>query len=163
MPPTVEPFIVFGYVPFYFGPYFPAIWILRKLQADLAVRNPWSGAPAAQPGLLTLVIGFVFDAFWRSPWCGPSMYISSQGSRSGCVFTGNPTSPAVLGVAFVTFVMIPASSSLPGRHRTDRGGEARRQGRFFPEKAVLGTFLVMFGRRHQPGRTSPPASLVLRR
>ncbi len=31
--PTVEPFIVFGYVTFYFGPYFPAIWILRKMQA----------------------------------------------------------------------------------------------------------------------------------
>ena len=34
--PTVEPFIVFGYVMFYFGPYFPAIWILRKLQAKQA-------------------------------------------------------------------------------------------------------------------------------
>ena len=33
MSPTVEPFIVFGYVTFYFGPYFPAIWILRKMQA----------------------------------------------------------------------------------------------------------------------------------
>jgi len=31
--PTVEPFVVFGYVMFYFGPYFPAVWILRKLQA----------------------------------------------------------------------------------------------------------------------------------
>ena len=31
--PTVEPFIVFGYITFYFGPYFPAIWILRKMQA----------------------------------------------------------------------------------------------------------------------------------
>ena len=33
MSPTVEPWIVFGYVTFYFGPYFPAIWILRRMQA----------------------------------------------------------------------------------------------------------------------------------
>ena len=31
--PTVEPFLVIGYIMFYLGPYFPAIWILRKLQA----------------------------------------------------------------------------------------------------------------------------------
>jgi hypothetical protein len=31
--PTVEPFVVFGYVMFYFGPYFPGVWILRKLQS----------------------------------------------------------------------------------------------------------------------------------
>ena len=28
--PTVEPFLVIGYIMFYLGPYFPAIWILRK-------------------------------------------------------------------------------------------------------------------------------------
>jgi hypothetical protein len=31
--PTVEPFLVIGYIMFYLGPYFPAIWILRRLQA----------------------------------------------------------------------------------------------------------------------------------
>ena len=30
--PTVEPFVVIGYVMFYLAPYFPAIWILRRLQ-----------------------------------------------------------------------------------------------------------------------------------
>ena len=34
MSPTVEPFLVIGYIMFYLGPYFPAIWILRKLQAQ---------------------------------------------------------------------------------------------------------------------------------
>ena len=57
--PTVEPFIVIGYCMFYFGPYFPAVWILRRLQArsqmDAFVwRHPlWSMA-----GLI-LVIGFL--------------------------------------------------------------------------------------------------------
>ena len=31
--PTVEPFVVFGYVMFQFGPYFPAVWALRRIQA----------------------------------------------------------------------------------------------------------------------------------
>ena len=30
--PTVEPFVVIGYVMFYLAPFFPAIWILRRLQ-----------------------------------------------------------------------------------------------------------------------------------
>ena len=38
MSPTVEPFIVFGYVTFYFGPYFPA---------DL---DPAQDAGQARPG-----------------------------------------------------------------------------------------------------------------
>ena len=53
--PTVEPFIVIGYVMFYFGPYFPAIWILRKLQARRPVdsfvwRHPLISLGAAHPG-----------------------------------------------------------------------------------------------------------------
>src|SRR6266700_945953 len=31
--PTVEPFIVIGYATFYVGPFFPAIWLLRRIQA----------------------------------------------------------------------------------------------------------------------------------
>ena len=42
--PTVEPFLVIGYVMFYLGPYFPAIWILRKIQAAAPVRTRSSGA-----------------------------------------------------------------------------------------------------------------------
>jgi len=30
--PTVEPLIVIGYATFYFGPFFAAIWVLRRLQ-----------------------------------------------------------------------------------------------------------------------------------
>ena len=48
--PTVEPFVVFGYVMFYFGPYFPAVWILRKLQAKYGPDGFRVAAPAGQPG-----------------------------------------------------------------------------------------------------------------
>ena len=64
--PTVEPFLVFGYVLFYFGPYFPAVWILRKIQARKPVdafvwRHPlWSMA-----GLI-LVIGFVANLAFKA-------------------------------------------------------------------------------------------------
>ena len=62
MSPTVEPFIVFGYVTFYFGPYFPAIWILRKWQAKYGPESFVSRHPLISLGGLVLVIGFIFDA-----------------------------------------------------------------------------------------------------
>ena len=37
--PTVEPFIVVGYVMFYLAPFFPAIWVLRRLQRNRAVDS----------------------------------------------------------------------------------------------------------------------------
>ena len=52
--PTVEPFVVFGYVMFYFGPYFPAVWILRKLQAKNGPEAFVSRHPLICLGLLTL-------------------------------------------------------------------------------------------------------------
>ena len=52
--PTVEPFVVFGYVMFYFGPYFPAVWILRKLQAKYGPTSYVSRHPLVSLGLLAL-------------------------------------------------------------------------------------------------------------
>jgi len=37
--PTVEPFIVIGYVMFYLAPFFPAIFILRRLQRNRSVTD----------------------------------------------------------------------------------------------------------------------------
>ena len=37
--PTVEPFIVIGYATFYMAPFFPAVWILRRLQARRPVES----------------------------------------------------------------------------------------------------------------------------
>ncbi|OBY29270.1 spirocyclase AveC family protein, partial [Mycolicibacter kumamotonensis] len=37
--PTVEPFVVLGYIMFYLAPYFPGIWLLRKIQARRPVDS----------------------------------------------------------------------------------------------------------------------------
>lgn len=82
MSPTVEPFIVFGYVTFYFGPYFPAIWILRKLQARYGPESFVTRHPLISLGGLVLVIGFIFDASWRSAWSAPGCTSTLRRSRS---------------------------------------------------------------------------------
>src|ERR1044072_7657480 len=62
MPPTVEPVIVLGYVLFYFGPHFPAVWIPRGMQAKHGPGAFVSRRPLISLGALVLAIGFVFDA-----------------------------------------------------------------------------------------------------
>ena len=67
--PTVEPFVVFGYVMFYFGPYFPAVWILRKLQAKYGPHALRFAAPAGQPGPARPVRSASSSTpGWRSSW-----------------------------------------------------------------------------------------------
>src|ERR1700749_1573249 len=76
--PTVEPFIVFGYVTFYFGPYFPAIWILRKMQAKRGPESFVARHPLISLGALVLVIGFTFDAILDTSLVRTWLYISPQ-------------------------------------------------------------------------------------
>lgn len=146
MSPTVEPFIVFGYVTFYFGPYFVAVWILRKLQAK---RDPaafvWRH-PLISLGLLILVIGFVFDAALEIGSIRTGMYIYSQVIPFGSIFVGTPFQfPLIWESLAVTFVMIPAGILV---YRDDTGKSVAEKlaakARIFPTRPVLGTFLVMF-------------------
>ncbi len=44
--PTVEPFIVIGYATFYMAPFFPAVWLLRRMQARRPVESLRVAAPA---------------------------------------------------------------------------------------------------------------------
>jgi hypothetical protein len=59
--PTVEPFVVVGYAMFYFAPFFPAVWVLRKLQARRPPESFVWRRPLLSLAALILVIGFVFD------------------------------------------------------------------------------------------------------
>ena len=144
--PTVEPFIVFGYVAFYFAPFFPAIWILRKWQAKHGPTAFVSRHPLISLGLLVLVIGFVFDAILEVSLVRTGLYIYSQAIPFGTLFPGTTFQfPLIWESLAVTFVMIPAAILC---YRDDTGKSVAEKlaarARLFPTKPALGTFLVMF-------------------
>jgi hypothetical protein len=146
MSPTVEPFIVFGYVTFYFGPYFPAVWILRKWQAKRGPEAFVGRHPLITLALLVLVIGFVFDAVLEVGSIRTGLYIYSQVIPFGSIFVGTPFQfPLIWESLAVTFVMIPAAILV---YRDDTGKSVAEKlaarAKLFPAKPVLGTFLVMF-------------------
>jgi Spirocyclase AveC-like len=146
MSPTVEPFIVFGYVTFYFGPYFPAIWILRKRQAKRGPEAFVTRHPLLSLGALVLVIGFIFDAMLEVSLVRTGLYIYSQAIPFGTLFAGDTFQfPLLWESLSVTFVMIPAAILV---YRDDTGKSVAEKlaakARLFPTKPVLGTFLVMF-------------------
>jgi hypothetical protein len=144
--PTVEPFVVFGYTTFYLGPYFPAIWLLRKLQA----RRP-AGAfvwrhPLVCLGALAFGIGFIFDAFLEIFCIRMGLYVYAQVVPFGSIFTGKWYQfPLLWESCLVTLVMIPAAVLL---YRDDTGRtqaeKLAQRARFLTRRPALGTFLVMF-------------------
>jgi hypothetical protein len=144
--PTVEPFIVIGYATFYVGPFFIAIWVLRRIQA----RRPLSSFvwlhPLVSLALLILVIGFVFDACLEMFLVRTQLYIYSQVVPFGSVFAGKPYQfPLIWESTLVTLVMIPAGVLLyrddTGRTQAEKLAHRVRAFRGYP---ALGTFIVMF-------------------
>jgi len=144
--PTVEPFVVIGYATFYLGPFFPAIWVLRRIQAR---RPPGSFAwrhPLVSLGLLILGIGFVMDAVLEMFLVRTQLYVYSQVPPFGSVFAGTPWQfPLIWESALVTFVMIPAGVLL---YRDDTGRTQAeklvQRVRAIRGRPALGTFAVMF-------------------
>ena len=124
--PTVEPFVVLGYVTFYLGPFFPAIWILRRLQRRRPVESFVWRHPLISLAVLIYVIGFVYDALLEIFCVRTGLYIYSQVIPFGSVFTGKAYQfPLLWESSLVTLVMIPAGGPpVPRRHRPDRGREA---------------------------------------
>jgi hypothetical protein len=144
--PTVEPFVVVGYATFYVGPFFPAIWILRKVQAG---RPPGSFArrhPLICLAVLIYLIGFGYDAGMEIVCIRCGLYIYSQVIPFGSVFTGTPFQfPLLWESSLVTLVMIPAGLLL----YADDGGRVQAQKlaarvRGWRGHPALGTFTVMF-------------------
>jgi hypothetical protein len=144
--PTVEPFIVIGYATFYFGPFFPAIAILRRLQARAATDAFVWRRPLVSLALLLLVIGFVFDAILEIFLVHTGLYIYSQVIPWGSVFAGTTFQfPLIWESALVTVVMIPAGVLC---YRDDTGRtqaeKLAQRFRWLPNHPALGTFLMMF-------------------
>jgi hypothetical protein len=144
--PTVEPFIVIGYVMFYLAPFFPAIFVLRRLQRTRSVESFVWRHPLISLAVLIYVFGFVYDAVQEILLIRTGLYIYSQVIPFGSVFTGTTYQfPLLWESSLVTTVMIPAGVLL---YRDDTGRTvAEKLGqriRAFRGREVLGTFLVMF-------------------
>jgi hypothetical protein len=144
--PTVEPFIVIGYAVFYFGPFFPAMAVLRRMQARASVEAFVWRHPLLCLAGLTLVIGFIFDACLEVFLVHTGLYIYSQVIPSGSLFAGTPFQfPLIWESALVCVVMVPAAVLC---YRDDTGRtqaeKLAQRLRFPPNHPVLGTFLVMF-------------------
>lgn len=144
--PTVEPFIVIGYATFYMAPFFPAVWILRRLQARRPPESFVSRHPLVSLAALILAIGFVFDACLENFLIRTQLYVYSQVMPFGSYAPGEWFQfPLIWESAGVTLVMIPAGVLL---HRDDTGRtqaeKLAQRIRAFRTRPALGTFLVMF-------------------
>ena len=144
--PTVEPFIVIGYATFYLAPFFPAVWLLRRLQARRSVDAFVWRHPLVSLSLLILAIGFVFDAMLEMFLIRTQLYIYSQVVPFGSIAAGKWYQfPLIWESALVTLVMIPAGVLL---YRDDTGRtqaeKLAHRIRAFRARPALGTFFVMF-------------------
>lgn len=144
--PTVEPFIVIGYALFYFGPFFPAMAILRRLQARAAMESFVWRHPLWSLAGIVLVVGFIFDAILEVSLVHTGLYIYSQVVPWGSLFPGTTFQfPLIWESSFVCLVMVPAAV-LCYRDDTGRTQAERLVQRFrlLPNHPALGTFLMMF-------------------
>jgi hypothetical protein len=144
--PTVEPFVVFGYVMFYLVPFFPARWVLHRVQQRRPVGSFVWRHPLVSLALLIYVIGFVFDATVEILLIRTGMYIYSQVIPFGSIFTGTTYQfPLLWESSLVTTTMISAGVLV---YRDDRGrtvaGKLAQRVRGFRARPALGTFVVMF-------------------
>jgi hypothetical protein len=144
--PTVEPLIVFGYATFYFGPFFAAIWILRRIQRHRPVESFAWRHPLISLGVLIFAVGFVFDMFLETFLVRTQLYIYSHVVPFGSLFVGKPYQfPLLWESSAVTLVMIPAGVLV---YRDDTGRtvaeKLAQRMRFLRGRPALGTFLVMF-------------------
>jgi hypothetical protein len=145
--PTVEPFIVIGYAAFYFGPFFPAMSVLRKLQQGKSADAFVWRHPLITLALLIYVIGFFMDMMLEVTMIQTGLYIYSQVPPFGSIFVGTPFQfPLIWESSLVTLVMIPAGVLC---YRDDTGRtqaeKLAQKLRMFDARPTLATFLVMFG------------------
>jgi Spirocyclase AveC-like len=144
--PTVEPFIVLGYATFYVAPFFPAVWILRRMQASRSADSLAWRHPLIVLSSLIFVIGFVYDAILEIVCVRTGLYIYSQVVPFGSLWAGEWYQfPLLWESTLVTLVMIPAGVLL---YRDDTGRtqaeKLAQRVRGFRTRPALGTFLVMF-------------------
>ena len=163
--PTVEPFVVFGYVMFQFGPYFPAVWALRKIQARRSTDAFVWRHPLISLGVLIFIFGFIIDMILEVTMIQTGLYMYSQVIPFGSIFVGTPHQfPLLWESSLVTLVMIPAGVLV---YRDDTGRTVSEKlasrARIFPTRPALGSIRDDAGHRQRrstwcTGLRSPPSS-----
>lgn len=145
--PTVQPFIVGAYALFFFGPYFPAVALLRRLQAKRSMDHFVWRRPLTSLAGLIFVIGFVIDAILEIGSVRTGTYIYTQTIPWGTLFAGSTFQfPLIWQSTLITIVMIPAGVLC---YRDDTGRtvaeKLSQRLRALQTRPALATFLVMFG------------------
>ncbi len=145
--PTVEPYIVFLYATFYLAPYFPAIWILRRLQKGASMNAFVWRHPLISLGVLTYLCGFAIDAMTETFLIKTGIFFYSQVIPWGSLMVGTPFQfPLIWESSLITTVMVAPAILL---YRDDTGRtqaeKLAQRLRMFHTRPALATFLVMFG------------------
>jgi hypothetical protein len=146
--PTVEPLVVFGYITFYLAPFFPAVFVLRRLQRRRPVDSFVWKHPLISMTVLIFIFGFVFDAFLEIFCIRAGLYVYSQVIPFGSVFTGKSYQfPLLWESSLITLVMIPAGVLLyrddTGKTKAEKLAQRVRWSGF-DKRPALATFAVMF-------------------
>ena len=146
MSPVIEPLIVLTYAIFFVAPYFPAIAVLRRIQARRGPESFPSRHPLLSLTVLILAFGAVYDIFLELFIIGQGVYIYSQVVPFGSVFVGTPFQfPLLWQLALVTPVMIAAGVLL---YRDDTGRTTAEKlalrARIFGKHTTIGMFVTMF-------------------
>jgi hypothetical protein len=143
--PTVEPFIVLGYVMFYLVPGLIGIWVLQRIQRHRPVTSFVWRHPLITLAALIYVIGFIYDAIQEILLVRAQLYSYSQVIPFGSVFAGKSYQfPLLWESSLVTAVMIPAGVLI---YRDDTGRtvaeKLAQRVRGFRSRPVLGSFIAM--------------------
>jgi Spirocyclase AveC-like len=143
--PTIEPLFIAAIAMFVVPPFFPAIWVLRRLQARRPLDSFVSRHPLISLSGFVFAFGFVYDFAMEELCVRVGLYTFTQVIPFGSVFVGTRWQfPLVWQSSLISILMIPAAVLI---YRDDTGRTvaerlATRAG-VLPTRPVLGSFLTM--------------------
>jgi hypothetical protein len=143
--PTIEPLFIAAIAMFVVPPFFPAIWVLRRLQARRPLDSFASRHPLISLSILVFVFGFVYDFVMEELCVRMGLYTFTQVIPFGSVFAGTRWQfPLLWQSSLISILMIPAAV-LIYRDDTGRTVAERLALRLnvFPRRPVLASFVVM--------------------
>jgi Spirocyclase AveC-like len=143
--PTVEPLFIAAISMFVVPPFFPAMWVLRRLQARSSSDSFASRHPLISLSGLVFVFGFVYDFAMEALCVRIGLYTFTQVIPFGSVFVGTRWQfPVLWQSSLISILMIPAAALI---YRDDTGRTVAerlaRRAKVFPSRPVVGSFVVM--------------------